>query len=701
MAKKKPAKKTPAKAARRRSPRESKLLDLDPDRLPLTARRAEYLAGLAGVDAKSITGKTIADVHEALRWKIDPKLTIFRRVCGQVVKRDPVTGELQGVPNATVHVEDTDCGFLGYFPPALPWVWLYPLGCRREVIATVRTDACGRFCVFLPFWDIDRILRWRRARICYWHPFLPHLRDVFELEFDPPLGRPPLPDPPPFTRIVPEAIERIRDLAGDRAAERLEAARDASFLGEGSAALDAALDEPLFPAGSPPPLGKEELDGGRLRQLTAAAGLDVSLERIDARRFVGPFLRCRDVVIGVWHTVFDVPDITFRVTQDYDDDGVEEVIYSEGFFDVRWNAGFIPDVTLEASGDAVATPHCGPVKEIPCGNVPSIEAAGYLDLEPAYHDDADGFGLRVNRPTATGDYPPPPSEGVASAVPANAPYAGNLNLHGCVRLGNATHYRIKQEYRALPSDPWGAQTIIKGVTWVAPRQGPGAPIPFVPDADGWYQILAAGDLVHPNWLLPWNTAGRPNGTYRLELELGRLVGGAINPIGSSAKRVFEVDNSHPAASFVEVRWRPATAVGPWNDANSTVVLPAPPNTCPVIHRPAGEDIHLRVVWTAAATHLRNAALVQAGCGGGGLVPLDGGAEAYRHWHTGPADNNISQVNTYVLPSFRPPGCYTLGIRAWSRAFNPQDFDAASTQDWWVNQGYRWSWPSRAISVVDA
>jgi len=699
-------KKAPAKAKGKPKPQVSRLLGVEPDRLPVTARRAQYLAELSGVDVEKIQGKTLADAHELLRWKIDPQLTFFRRVCGQVVKRDPATGTLLPVPNATVHVEDTDCGFLGYFPTASPYVWLYPFGCRREEIAAVHTDACGRFCVYLPFWDIDRILTWRRLRICYWEYFRPRIRDILDRQVDPRIIHPPLPDPPPFTRIVPEAVERVRDLLGDRVVQRLEAARELSLQGESQASLDAVLDEPVFTAVTPPPLPKELAEGGAMKELrSVAADLDLAVEKLDLRRFLGPFLRCHDIWVGTWHTIFDVPDITFRVTQDYDNDGVEEVIYSEGLFDVRWNAGAIPDVTLEASGNALATLNCGPVKEIACGNVPSIEAAGYLDLEPAYHDDATGYGLRVNRPSPTGDFPPPPSTGVASAVPANAPYGDNLNLHGCVRLHNATHYRLKSEYRAHPADPWGAQTVITGVAWMAPRQGTGSMIPFIPDADGWYAIVDPAILVHPNWLLPWNTRGKSDGTYRLQVELGRLTGATINPIagtaGHSAKRMFQVDNSKPATSFVEVRWRLASVAGAWNDSNSTVVLPAPANTCPVIYRPTGQDIHLRVVWTAAAAHLRDAALVQSGCGGGGLVALDGGAEAYRHWHTGPLDNNVSQTNHYLLPSSRPPGCYSLGIRAWSRAYNPQDFDAASTHDWWVNQAIRWSWPSRAISVVDA
>ncbi len=47
-----------------------------------------------------------------------------------------------------------------------------------------------------------------------------------------------------------------------------------------------------------------------------------------------------------WEFIADVPDITFRVTQAVDLDGDEETIYSERFFDVRWNSGDIPPVSI-------------------------------------------------------------------------------------------------------------------------------------------------------------------------------------------------------------------------------------------------------------------------------------------------------------------------------------------------------------------
>lgn len=94
----------------------SKYLGREPDQLPVTERRAQHLSEISGVDVHKITGKKIADVHKLLKWKVDSKLLLFRRICGQLVKKNPATGEMEPVPNATVHVEETDCSFLGFFP---------------------------------------------------------------------------------------------------------------------------------------------------------------------------------------------------------------------------------------------------------------------------------------------------------------------------------------------------------------------------------------------------------------------------------------------------------------------------------------------------------------------------------------------------------------------------------------------------------
>ena len=88
---------------------------------PLTQRQAAYLAELTGTPAEKLAGRPIRDLEELLRWRIDPSLLFFRRICGRVVRAEPGTGVVQGVPNATVHVEDTDCSFLGFFPVEGPW----------------------------------------------------------------------------------------------------------------------------------------------------------------------------------------------------------------------------------------------------------------------------------------------------------------------------------------------------------------------------------------------------------------------------------------------------------------------------------------------------------------------------------------------------------------------------------------------------
>src|SRR5688572_10437663 len=88
----------------------------EPDRLPLTEMQAERLAAMSGVHAKELTGLSVIEIGEKYRWRIDPQLLFFRRVCGRVVKTDPVTGIEYPVPFATVEAQDTDMSFLGYFP---------------------------------------------------------------------------------------------------------------------------------------------------------------------------------------------------------------------------------------------------------------------------------------------------------------------------------------------------------------------------------------------------------------------------------------------------------------------------------------------------------------------------------------------------------------------------------------------------------
>ncbi|HEX6510295.1 MAG TPA: hypothetical protein VF221_21915, partial [Chloroflexota bacterium] len=138
-----------------------------PDSRPINRIQAQRLSALSGVDIKEVENKSVAQISQELRWRINPKWLLFEQICGRVVKTDPITHVDYPVPYATVHVQDTDCSFLGYYPVGWKFGWLYPIWCTRHDIATVVTDACGRFCVWIPRWDIDWILEWRKQRICY------------------------------------------------------------------------------------------------------------------------------------------------------------------------------------------------------------------------------------------------------------------------------------------------------------------------------------------------------------------------------------------------------------------------------------------------------------------------------------------------------------------------------------------------------
>lgn len=669
---------------------------VDPNKLLVTEKRARHLAELARLDVKQFKGKTIAQANKLLEWRVDPELLLFRRICGRVVKRNPVTGAFCPVPGATVHIEDTDCSFLGFFPVEGPFFWLLPISCHREVIATVTTDACGRFCVFLPFWDIDRILRFRRVRNCFLDLFKPRLRDIIELLPDPPIVRfpRPLPDPPPIRVIKPEIIELVRTHFGADTADLLAVTTETPEFGAPAAEYMNLIDTPLPSYPPPLPSSLRLNPGPDLDEIAKVAGLDSEITRkLDFSRFVGPFIRCRDLFVAEWMPILDIPDITFRVTQDIDADGVEEEIYNEGFFDVRWNAGPLPDVTLVANANAICVPICEPVEPIPCEDEPVINTAGYMPLENTHHNDLNGYGRRVNRPVpAPGDYPPPPATG---AGPDNAvsPYAGTLNLHGCHRIGGATHYRLTYVLNGI-----GGPVSFTGISWWTPRSAaaPGPPIHVVPDPAGWYPILAAASVEHPSWLLSWNTRSFANGTYEVRLEVGTPAGAGMNVIATSDPRKFTVDNQKPEASFLEVRWRYADVIGAWTDDNSTRL----PAVCPVITRDGARAIRVQVRWQATATHLRNAELLFTGCGAANPLRVDPDPETYRHWHVNPLDNTVLQTNEYELPAGAAPGCYTLWIHAIGRAFNPSGHDHGPAHDWLIMQTWLWRWAQRAISIVN-
>ncbi len=675
-------------------------VDLPPDRRPITKIQAQRLSALTDVSVEKLRGLNVAEISEKYKFRIDPELLCFRRICGQVVKTDPGTGEQYPVPFATVHVEDTDCGLLGFFPPDWPWGWFFPLFCTREEIATVVTDACGRFCVYVPCWEVDWILRWRLERVCFPDIFIkPTIRDILEeLLPEPPVIRwpRPLPDPPPFLfEQAGMALRRAEELVGRELAEELAVLESVAALGETATLRREALSKPAFSQPLPPPLPPkvqqmcEERD---TKGLAAHFSLETKfLDQFDPQRFIGPFRRCFHIFVPEWMPIFDVPDITFRVTQDVDADGDEETIYSESFFDVRWDAGPIPDVTLEASPIAVAGVICD-TPEVPCEDTPAILFAGLMPLVnppgPAdpYHDAAAGYARRPNRPHPSGSIAPQASD---FPLPlAQAPFTRVLQLYGCNEVDGAVFYRLRYQFNG------GPPASFTGLTWPLHRVVGGNLQTHWPtsDANGWYPVIPAADGWFPQYLLlNWPTGGFANGLYTLVLELGNAAKAVID---SSVPVGLRIDNTRPTAQFTELRWRPAG--GAWSPPLSLV--------CPVISRPtvAGNpvDIEFMVSYQVSAAHLRSVALSGGGCGGGAPT-LSSALSTAQHWHTNPGDNNVTNTATFSLPGLSPQGAYSFHLFAASRAFNPSGGDGGFGADWNYNPVYKWVRPFLPVAVVNA
>lgn len=695
--------------------------NVTPDRTPLTRVQAARLAGLSGLDARELVGQTALQISDKFRWRIDPELLLFRRICGRVVKKDPVTGVLRPVPFATVHVEDTDCNLLWYSPPAWPWGWMYPWNCHREELGSVVTDECGRFCVWIPRWDIDWILRYRHIHFCLPDIFTrPRLRDLLDdLRQQVPPVHPRRPDPDPSPWLLRDGgltLRRAEELLGRPTANRLLALQASATVGASAAAHEELLDAPAFPEGLPAPLpaslklpemvaqGPDRLKA-RLSSLAAHAELDREVaERIDLGAFHGPFRRCYDYYIPEWQSFIDVPDITFRVTQDVNGDGTQDTIYSESYFDVRWDAGAIPDVTLYASQSAITSVTCD-VPTVSCENTPAINYAGLMPLvnppSPAapYHDAgpgepatiAPGYARRPNRPHPNGLLSDPLPNPLAKA-----PYTGTLLLYGCNHQAGAAYYRLRFSVAG------GSFIPFTGLTWPLYRMVGTTLQTHWPtaDANGWYPVLADSDGWTPeHLLLAWPTDQFQNGLYTVELQVANASKAVI---GTAAHVRFRIDNSAPVAHFTSLAWRVA-GTGAWTDLELI---------CPVVIRPvvggAPASIEFKVGYQVIANHLQSLRLSGGGCGGGAPAELTGPTwsdppgpvNPYQHWSTDPdLDNSEAHSAVFSLAGSALPGAYSFTLFAASRAFNPGD-PTGFTVDWNYDPTPNYVTPSLPIAVVN-
>ncbi len=677
--------------------------NIPPDKVKLNQIQAQRLSSITNVSIKEIEGRDIAQLSESLKWKIDPEYFRFRRICGQVVRWDAGTGQYQPVPFATVHVMDTECDFLGYFPYQVKWAWLYPIFCYEEEITEVVTDECGKFCAWIPWFDIDWVIRWRLERYCFPEVFVkPNLGELLQsVGVLPAPG--PGPDPGPVElRNAGLSLNRLASIAGRDTASQILLAEQAAAIGKNSTALKGLLNQPAFLNPVPPPTSPKLHELHKRHHEHGAAALKEFVRgkadreyKFDLNRYVGPFplWHCEWVVEEELVPILEVPDITFWVTQDTDGDGDQETIYSDGYFQVGWKSGPLSDVILHSSQIARINGRCEvpPVGEC---EEPEILFAGLMPARDPYIDTTAGpnrgFGLRPNPPHTDGlirssVFPP----ALNPDTPANAPFMGTLQLYGCNLFEGGQYYRLLYSYNGAAPVPF------TNLAWyVDPFPGPGAPLHVVPDAQGWYPILAVpDDWFPPHELLDWPTGAFPDGLYDVTMEIGDA---AKNVIFTTPNAVpFFLDNSAPQPLFLSLAWR-VLPFGAWNVFPNLI--------CPLVHRPAGSDIEFQVQYQVSASHLLKTSLFNSGCGGGVMQPNpEPNALPYMHWHTNAADNFVSQTATFVLPGTALAGCYGFGVNGYSRAFNPAGGDPSDPQahDWFYDATWlNWSQADVSVAVVD-
>jgi len=671
---------------------------MPPEKRPLTRRQAERLSAVSAIQVEAIEDRSIVEIAEKHRFQINPNLLLFRKVCGRVVRKDPATSEMHPVPFATVHVYDTDCNFWLYAPNGWPWVWLHPFGCHKEEIATVHTDECGNFCAFIPWWDIDYILKWRRERICYPDIFvkpriddlipwrdIPRLKPKFKFPPD------PEPDPLPFKKLK----ARLQSIGAHDAIQRLENISWRMEASEPVARLQAELKHPLFESNIRPPTPQslpEDFDVEPAMQSFAGMKEITDVDRGETPAllaqmdyFLGPFFRCTDIWLPEWTKIIDVPDITFEVTQDVDNDGVEEPIYTEGFFDVRWDSSNLNDpIILQASPIALASAICKQ-PELQCTDV-GILMAGRMPVTGTdgglYHDRTTGYALRPNKPRPSGSW-----TGTQSALAA-APYRGTLQLYGCNHRPNAVHYRLLYSYNNGPWVPF-AKHSWKVFRW---HNGHLTHKLVSPDTNGWYEILPANIDWYPhNLLLNWPTTAYNDGHYRVKMQFGDAAKTVIHETQDVA---FRVDNSRPSVGLT-VQYR-------LEGQNNWTAVDA---ICPVINRPNKEAVHFRVIATMSAQHARSVQVRGSTCGAGGLsltsappAKWEGAGVGIRHWHIDAADNASMVTPDFTLAANSPEGVYSFHLKAWERSFNPAGGDGGYEHDWNYDPADVWRYTAIHIAV---
>jgi hypothetical protein len=447
---------------------------------------------------------------------------------------------------------------------------------------------------------------------------------------------------------------------------------------------------------------RERLNEFSREELAAQFKINVeAIQNLDFSRYIGPFWKCEGVLVPEFTPILDVPDITFRVTQDVDADGIEETIYSESFFDVRWNDTAIPDITLYASQIAAAVLTCNPPTGMPCDE-PQILTVGAMSFTSPtvvpYHDAVSGYARRPNKPHPGGA----DSEVLPPGTLAKTPYCYNLDLRGCNQFPGAKYYRLRYSFNGQPPVP------MHNPAWTQIRPLGVSPFievhPITSDADGWYEILDPADgWMDPNLLVHWVTGQFQDGLYAVDMQVADASKNLLNPPGTTAPIAIRVDNSSPVPHYT-VGWRVLGSSGAFNPL---------PDICPVVERHAGEDLEFQVIYAASAAHLRRVELSAWGCGAGtptlvgsppsGWYPYTTpNTSGMHHWHTDPdTDNSAIGTVYFKLASSAAPGVYSFNLRLDSRAFNPAGaVDNAIALDYDYDPVYIWDHLPVQFAVVN-
>jgi hypothetical protein len=693
---------------------------LNPEKVILNKIQAKRFSALTSIDEKKVLGMSIVQLSEMHKFHFDPKLFMFMKICGKVVKKDPVTSVEYPVPFATVHVEDVDLNIITYCPPGYPWVWHFPFLLRKEEIATTKTDACGNFCLWVPRFDIDWILKWRTLHICYPVHFLrPHIDDY--LTKRPPL-RIPDPEPNPYIRERYQ-LHSFAGVKAEKVQSQILKAQNLMQAGMDSKNVDQLANRRLFNHEVPAPLPREfqqALSGEGVIASKKATPADAIRTRIaeqlridvksdmirafDCRKLIGPFHRCFEIKLPVWQPIIDVPDITFHVTQDINADGIEETIYSEGFFETRWNSGQIPDVTLVASSLAKESQICN-VPVIPCGNKPALIMAGMMPLDnplhpsipggKAYFNSDTGYALRPNQPNLTGQIPV--INGLDRGNIAETPFYGTIGFFGCVDLNNAKYYRIMQimeggALHPVTSLSWNNYTLIGGTA-----------IPIVADINGWYPVepihpvtlnpIPRNSLALPTLILVWPTPYLQKTSLLIELGDSSKIS-----IGYSETVNIQSDNTVPTLTYTKWSWKFASE-------SDSKLRDLHGMTCPMIKRGASpKDIEVVFEVSISANHLLMAKIYTSGCGdGNNFTPETDPANNPAHWHANVNDNSVILYQRYSLKAGNLPGCYSFITLACSRSITPAAVHGENlipVPDWYSDDYDIYTNPYLAVAVVN-